>query len=105
MGAGQKRAVRDRLAYLAASLHGSIAVAPLKPVQLLDLNHLGELLGDFEGYYNEHRCHQRLGSATPATVYRMQTWRKPDRSEKQLTGPIRMRHFREQRITVYELAA
>ena len=41
----------------------------------------------------------------PATVYRRQTWHMPDRSEKQLGGPIRLRHFREQRITVYELAA
>jgi hypothetical protein len=33
-----------------------------------------------------------------------QTWRKPDRSERQATGSIRLRHFPEQRITVYELA-
>jgi hypothetical protein len=29
----------------------------------------------------------------------------PGRSAKTLRGPIRLRHFREQRITVYELAA
>jgi hypothetical protein len=38
-------------------------------------------------------------------VYHARTWQKPDRSAKQVTGPIRLRHFREQRITVYELAA
>ena len=69
------------------------------------LDHLGELFADFKVYYNEHRSHQRLGGATPATVYRGQTWKKPDPSAKQVTGPIRLRHFREQRITVYELAA
>jgi len=49
------------------------------------LDHLGELLADFDVYYNQCRCHRRLDGAT--------------------TGPIRLRHFREQRITVYELAA
>jgi hypothetical protein len=32
-------------------------------------------------------------------------WQKPDRFAKPLAGPIRLRHFREQRITIYELAA
>jgi hypothetical protein len=64
-----------------------------------------QLLADFEVYYNEHRCHQRLGGATPATVYRGQSWKKPDRSPKRVTGPIRLRHFREQRSALYELTA
>jgi hypothetical protein len=38
-------------------------------------------------------------------LYRGQAWQKPDRSAKTLRCPIRLRHFREQRITVYELAA
>ena len=69
------------------------------------LDHPGDLLADVEQYYNEHRCHQHLGGATPAMVYQGQTWQKPDRSAKQMPGQIRLRHFREQRITVYELAA
>lgn len=100
----------------AVGKHGSIAVTErliwtlkrewLARVALIrGLDHLGALLADFEVYYNEHRSHQRLGGATPATVYRGQTWKKPDRSAKQVTGPIRLRDFREPRITVYELAA
>jgi len=100
----------------AVGKHGSIAVTErliwtlkhewlARVVLIRGLDHLGQLLVDFDEYYNEHRCHQRLDGATPATVYRGQTWRKPDRSAKQVTGPIRMRHFPEQRITVYELAA
>jgi hypothetical protein len=55
-----------------------------------------------------HRFHtagSTAGSVTPAMVYRGETWRKTDRTAKQVTGPIRPRHFREQRIPVYELAA
>ncbi len=100
----------------AVGKHGSIAVTErliwtlkhewlTRVVLIRGLDHLGELLADFEQYYNEHRGHQRLGGATPAMVYRGQTWQKPGRSAKQVTGPIRLREFREQRITVYELAA
>jgi hypothetical protein len=32
-------------------------------------------------------------------------WQKPDRPAKTVRCAIRLRHFREQRITVYELAA
>jgi len=32
-------------------------------------------------------------------------WQKPDRSAKALRRPIRLRHFGEERITLYELAA
>jgi transposase InsO family protein len=74
-------------------------------VLIRGLEHLGELLADFEVYYNQHRCHQRLHGATPSMLYQGLTWQKPDRSAKRVAGPIRLRHFREQRITIYELAA
>jgi putative transposase len=100
----------------AVGTHGSIAVTErliwtlkhewlARVVLIRGLDHLGELLADFELYYNEHRCHQRLGGATPAVIHQGQTWQKPPRSAKQLPGSIRLRQFREQRITVYELAA
>ena len=72
---------------------------------LTALRHVPLALNTRKEYYNECRPHQRLSGAKPATVYRGQTWQKPERSAKQVTGPIRLRHFREQRITVYELAA
>jgi transposase InsO family protein len=106
--------VKHRLG--AVGKHGSIAVTErliwtlkhewlARVVLIRGLDHLGQVLADFQKYYNECRPHQRLGGALPATVYRGQTWHMPDRSEKQLAGPIRLRHFREQRITIYELAA
>jgi putative transposase len=106
--------VKHRLG--AVGRHGSIAVTErliwtlkrewlARVVLIRGLDHLGELLADFKEYYNERRCHQRLGGATPAMVYQGQTWQKPDRSAKQMPGQIRLRHFREQRITVYALAA
>jgi hypothetical protein len=69
------------------------------------LDHLGELLADFEMYYSLHRCHRRLSGATPSMVYEGGSWQKPGRSAKTLRHPIRVRHFREQQISVYELAA
>jgi putative transposase len=106
--------VKHRLG--AVGKHGSIAVTErliwtlkrewLARVPLIrGLDHLIELLVDFEEYYNECRCHQRLGGATPSMIYEGGSWQKPDRSAKTLRHPIRLRHFREQRITVYELAA
>jgi putative transposase len=100
----------------AVGKHGSIAVTErliwtlkrewLARVPLIrGLDHLGELLADFEVYYNQHRCHQRLHGATPSMIYEGRNWQKPCRSAKTLRCPIRLRHFREQRITVYELAA
>jgi hypothetical protein len=74
-------------------------------VPIRGLGHLGDLLGDFEVYYNQHRCHQRLGGATPAMIYGGGNWQKPDRLAKTLRCPIRLRHFREQRITTYGLAS
>ena len=81
------------------------AVSRALDTYIRGLDHLGELLADFDEYYNEHRCHQRLDGATPAMIYRGQTWQKPGRCAKRVTGPIRLREFVEQRITVYELAA
>jgi len=100
----------------AVGKHGSIAVTErliwtlkrewlARVVMIRGLEHLGELLADFEVYYNECRCHQRLSGATPSMMYEGRNWQKPDRSAKRVVCPIRLRHFREQRITIYELAA
>ena len=70
-----------------------------------DPDHLGQLPADSREYYSECRPHRRLGGATPVTVYQRRTWQKPDRTGTQVTCPIRLRHFREQRITVHEPAA
>jgi putative transposase len=106
--------VKHRLG--AVGKHGSIAVTErliltlkrewlARVVLIQGLDHLGQLLADFQEYYNQCRPHQRLGGATPAMRYEGRDWQKPDHMAKQLAGPIRLRHFREQRITVYELAA
>jgi len=100
----------------AVGKHGPIAVTErfiwtlkhewlARVVLIRGLDHLGQLLADFQEYYNECRPHQRLGGATPAMRYEKGNWQKPDHMAKQLAGPIRLRHFREARITVYELAA
>ncbi len=100
----------------AVDKHGSIAVTErliwtlkhewlARVVLIRGLDHLGELLADFELYYNRYRCHRRLRGATPSMIYAGTDWQKPERSAKTLRHPIRLRHFREQRITVYELAA
>ena len=100
----------------AVGKHGSIAVTErliwtlkrewLARVPIIrGLDHLGELLADFAVYYNDYRGHRRLDGATPASRYLGRNWQKPDRFAKRLAGPIRLRRFREQRITVYELAA
>jgi len=106
--------VKHRLG--AVGKHGSIAVTErliwtlkyewlARVVLIRCLDHLGQLLADFQEYYNQCRPHQRLGGATPAMRYEGRNWQKPDHMAKQLAGPIRLRYFREQRITVYELAA
>jgi transposase InsO family protein len=100
----------------AVGKHGSIAVTErviltlkyewLRRVPVIrGLGHLSELLADFGVYYNQYRCHRRLGGATSSMIYERGRWQKPDRSAKTLRHPIRLRHFREQRITVYEPAA
>jgi transposase InsO family protein len=92
-------AVTERLIWTLK--HEWLARVPL----IRGLDHLGELLADFEVYYNQCRSHRRLQGATPAMIYQGGHWQKPDRLAKQLAGPIRLRHFRERRITIYELAA
>jgi transposase InsO family protein len=68
----------------AVDKHGSIAVTErliwtlkqewlARMVLIRDLDHLGQLLADFELYYNQHRCHQRLNGATPSMLYQGQT--------------------------------
>lgn len=57
-------------------------------------------------YYNQCRCHRWLRGATPPLLlHQGRTWQKPGRWLKTLVRPIRLRHFCEQRITIYELAA
>jgi len=100
----------------AVGKHGSIAVTErliwtlkrewLARVALIrGLDHLGKVLADFEEYYNGCRPHQRLGGATPVMRYEGRNWQKPGHMARKLAGPIRLRQFPEQRITVYELAA
>jgi putative transposase len=100
----------------AVGRHGSIAVTEqlictlkrewLARVPLIrGLDHLRDLLADFDVYYNQCRCHRRLDGATPSMLHQRPAWEKPDRCAKRVAGPIRLRHFREQRITVLELAA
>jgi len=90
----------------AVGRHGSLAVTEwliwmlkrewLARVPLIrDLDHLGEPLADFEVYHNGYRSHQRLDGATPAMRFQGYAWQKPDRSAKRLSGPVRLRHFRE----------
>ncbi len=96
--------------------HGSIAVTErliwtlkrewLARIPLIrGLDHLSQLLADFELYYNQYRFQRRLRGATPSMIHTGTNWQKPDRSAKTVRHPIRLQHFREQRITVYELAA
>jgi len=100
----------------AVGKHGSIAVTErlirtlkhewLARVPLIrGLDHLSGLLADFAVYYNQCRGHRRFDGATPSMVYEGRHWEKPERSAKTLQAPIRVRHFAEPRITVYELAA
>jgi transposase InsO family protein len=100
----------------AVGKHASIAVTErliwtlrrewLAQVPLIrGLHHLGELLAAYELYYNQCRSHRRLHGATPSMIYEGRNWRKPGRSAKTPRRPIRLRHFREQRITVNELGA
>jgi len=69
------------------------------------MDHLTDLLGDVESYYNQYRGHMALDGATPARVHRGQRWQRPDRSAKAVTGTIECRSFRDTRTTAYRLAA
>jgi len=96
--------------------HGSIAVTErviwtlkhewLKRVPVVrGLDHLAELLADFEQWYNTYRGHMTLDGATPASVHRGEQWQKPDRSAKALPHRVERHVFPDVRITAYRLAA
>ncbi|UCC68497.1 MAG: transposase [Armatimonadota bacterium] len=100
----------------AVGQHGSIAVTErailtlkqewLKRVPVIrGLDHLSQLLGDFEIYYNEYRGHARLGGAIPSVIYRGEHWTKPEKSAKALPPNIERHFFPDTRITAYRLAA
>ena len=69
------------------------------------LDHLGQLLRDFEVYYNEYRGHSRLGGAVPSLIHRGEEWTKPVKSAKTVPAAIERRVFADARVTVYRLAA
>jgi len=67
-------------------------------------SHLGALLRDFVVYYNEWRGHSALDGAVPGSVYIGRTWRKPDRSAKQVPRQVERHTFSGTRITAFRLA-
>ena len=100
----------------AVGKHGSIAVTErviwtlkyewLTRVPVIrGLDHLAELLADFELWYNDYRGHMRLGGARPSAIHRGERWERPDRSAKELPRIIQRRFFPDVRITGYRLAA
>jgi transposase InsO family protein len=100
----------------AVGKHGSIAVTEraiwtlkyewlTRVAVIRGLDHLAELLADFELWYNDYRGHMRLGGAMPSAVHRGERWERPDRSAKALPQNIQRRFFPDVRITGYRLAA
>jgi transposase InsO family protein len=100
----------------AVGKHGSIAVTErviltlkyewLRRVPVIrGLDHLSQLLQDFEIYYNEYRGHATLGGAVPSLIHRGQQWTKPEKSAKTLPPNIERRFFPDTQITAYRLAA
>ena len=100
----------------AVGKHSSIAVTEraiwtlkyewLKRVPVIrGLDHLSQLLHDFEVYYNEYRNHATLGGALPAAIYRGEHWSKPEKPAKTLPATIERRLFPDTQITAYRLAA
>jgi transposase InsO family protein len=69
------------------------------------LDHLTDLLVDFELYYNQYRGHMALGGAVPETVHRGECWQRPALSAKRVSGIIECRLFPDTRTTAYRLAA
>ena len=102
--------------YGAVGQHGSIAVTErviltLKyewlgrvPV-IRGLDHLSQLLQDFQVYYNTYRGHTTLGGAVPAVMHCGEQWNKPEKSAKTLPVTLERRVFADTRITAYRLAA
>ena len=100
----------------AVGRHGSIAVTErailtlkcewLRRVPVIrGLDHLEQLLHDFEIYYNEYRGHTKLGGALPSVIHRGQQWNKPEKSAKTLPVNVERRVFADTQITAYRLAA
>jgi putative transposase len=100
----------------AVGKHGSIAVTErviltvkyewLRRVPVIrGLDHLDELLRDFEAYYNEYRGHTTLGGAIPSVVHRGEHWDRPEKSAKAVPATIERRIFADTQITAYRLAA
>jgi transposase InsO family protein/transposase-like protein len=108
------RGVKQRFG--AVGKHGSIAVTERAIRTLKDewlrrvpvvrgVDHLGQLLRDFETYYNEYRGHSRLDGAVPALIHRGEEWTRPVKSAKTVPAAIERRVFADARVTVYRLAA
>lgn len=100
----------------AVGRHGSIAVTErailtlkyewLKRVPVIrGLEHLSQLLRQFETYYNEYRGHTKLDGAIPAVIHRGEQWSKPEKSAKMLPANIERCFFSDTQITAYRLAA
>jgi len=106
--------VRQRLG--AVGKHGSIAVTErviltlkyewLRRVPVIrGLDHLSQLLHDFEVYYNEYRGHATLGGGIPSVIHRGEQWDKPEKSAKTLPDNLERRFFPDTQVTAYRLAA
>jgi transposase InsO family protein len=106
----------SRAMMAAVGKHGSIAVTErviltlkhewLKRVPVIrGLDHLAELLDDFEVYCNTYRGHTTLGGAAPAMVHRGERWNRPEKSAKTLPTNLERRVFPDTQITAYRLAA
>jgi len=106
--------VKQRLG--AVGKHASIAVServiltlkhewPKRVPVIGGLDHLSQLLHDFEVYYNEYRGHATLGGAIPSVIHRGEHWTKPEKSAKTLPSNVERRFFPDTRITAYRLAA
>jgi len=100
----------------AVGKHGAIAVTErgvltlksewLKRVPVIrGLDHLEQMLHDFEIYYNEYRGHTTLGGAVPSVMHRGGKWTKPAKSAKTVPVDIERRFFPDTQITAYRLAA
>jgi transposase InsO family protein len=100
----------------AVGKHGSIAVTErvirtlkyerLKRVPVIrGLDHLSQLLQDFEIYYNDYRGHAKLGGAVPSVIHRGAQWVKPEKSAKTLPVEVEWCFFPDTQITAYRLAA
>ena len=100
----------------AVGKHGSIAVTErailtlkyewLRRVPVIrGLDHLSQLLQDFETYYNEYRGHTTLGGAVPSVIHRGEQWTRPEKSAKTLPSNVERHFFPDTQMTAYRLAA